>query len=201
MVNIFTAPDSTSQQMADSLPVGRAWGYKNNEDKNVRKLINSLAVAPNQAQQQIELLATEFNINTSVALLPDWETSVGLPDDCFGVGGTLAQRRQAVIDRLRKTPLVTLAELQAFVDRLYPTSGIILETSFPDTSFEYTFETLFTGAVADEFFLIARIPATENTFEYTFEMDFTAGVPGSFVCIMNKILPANVVLILEYLEE
>jgi hypothetical protein len=121
MADIFTAPLSTSQQMADSLPQGKAWGSKNIEGSNTRKLINSLAVAHNRAQQQIELLAGEFNINNTVELLPDWETSVGIPDSCFdGVLGTLAQRREAVIEKLRKTPTVTLAEMQAYIDRKVP---------------------------------------------------------------------------------
>jgi hypothetical protein len=121
MADIFTAPLSTSQQMADSLPQGKAWGSKNIDGSNTRKLINSLAVAHNRAQQQIELLAGEFNINKTVELLADWETSVGEPDSCFdGVLGTLAQRRESVIEKLRKTPTVTLAEMQAYIDRKVP---------------------------------------------------------------------------------
>jgi hypothetical protein len=121
MADIFTAPLSTSQQMADSLPEGKAWGSKNKDGSNTRKLINSLAVAHNRAQQQIELLAGEFNINNTVELLPDWETSVGEPDSCFdGVLGTLAQRRETVIEKLRKTPIVNLSEMQAYIDRKVP---------------------------------------------------------------------------------
>jgi hypothetical protein len=113
--------------MADSLPEGKAWGSKNVDDSNVRKLINALAVAPNAAQQQIQLLADEFNINKTVQLLPDWETSVGEPDSCFnGVLGTLAERRETVIEKLRKTPTVTLAEMQAYIDRKVPETEVRL---------------------------------------------------------------------------
>ena len=140
MTDIFTAPGSTSQQMADCLPVGKAWGSKNIDDSNTRKLINSVSVAHNRAQQQIELLAGESDINNTVALLSDWETSVCLPDSCSaGFFGTLAQRRETVIERLRKTPTVTLAEMQAYIDkkapenivRLYPASG--LQSRFAST--------------------------------------------------------------------
>jgi hypothetical protein len=127
MTDIFTAPKDSSQQMADSLPEGKAWGSKNVDDSNVRKLINALAVAPNTAQQQIQLLADEFNINKTVQLLPDWETSVGEPDSCStGVLGTLAQRRETVIEKLRKTPTVTLAEMQAYIDRKVPETEVRL---------------------------------------------------------------------------
>jgi hypothetical protein len=80
-----------------------------------------LAVAHNRAQQQIELLAGEFDINNTVELLPDWETSVGEPDSCsHGTIGTLAERRETVIEKLRKTPIVNLAEMQAYIDRKVP---------------------------------------------------------------------------------
>jgi hypothetical protein len=129
MTDIFTAPsqEQTAQQMADSLPRGRAWIAKNVDTSTLRKHINGLAVMHNRAQQQIELLATEFDINQTVALLPEWETSVGEPDSCFdGVLGTIEQRRATVIEKLRKTPTVTLAEMQAYIDRKVPETDVRL---------------------------------------------------------------------------
>ena len=82
MSNIFTAPteEQTAQQMADSVPNGKVWAAKNIEDTTVRKLINSLAIAPNLVQQKIQELEFEFNIDNTTLLLPEWEVSVGLPD-------------------------------------------------------------------------------------------------------------------------
>ena len=187
MTDIFTAPDSTSQQMADAIPIGRAWGKKNVAGSNTRLLIDSLAVAHNRVQQQVELLAAEFEINNAVALLPEWETSVGLPDDGCGTSTTQTtqQRRDAVIERLRKVPTVTLAEMQAYLDRNF--------TDVPVTL--YAGEDYYaTGAKPEKFMVVAEMASTNN-FEYEFEMEFIIGSDTTRLsCVMDRILPGNVIL-------
>jgi hypothetical protein len=159
MTDIFTAPADSSQQMADSLPEGKAWGSKNVDDSNVRKLINALAVAPNAAQQQIQLLADEFNINKTVQLLPDFETSVGEPDSCStGVLGSLAERRETVIEKLRKTPTVTLAEMQAYIDRKVPETEVrLIPASTLQPAYASTENNDLTVAVGTDAFYAATV--------------------------------------------
>jgi len=81
-MSIFTAPEKevTAQQMSDCLPIGKVWDAKNIDESNVRKLINSLALAHNNTQQKVEELAYEFNINNTTQLIDEWEVSVGIPD-------------------------------------------------------------------------------------------------------------------------
>lgn len=197
--NLFKAPDSTAQQMADSLPTGRAWGRRNDESSNTRRLINSLSVAHNRCQHQIELLDDEFRIDQTFDLLEDWETSVGIPDICLGTAETIAQRRQAVIDRLRKDPIVTLAEMQAYVDGLWPGLGIALYPGYDYYNFEYEFEAPFWGDISERFILVAAVPLSDITFEYEWEMTFEGGPNVTQLeCLLNKINPACVYVIIEY---
>jgi hypothetical protein len=184
------AQDQTAQQLADCIPQGRVWNAKNILAKNVRKLIICLASAFNIVQQLIETMSIEFNIYTTNALLPEWETSVGLPNDCtLQLQDTIDGRREEVIERLKKTPIVTLADLQAYVDKYFTDDGIRLFASYDDyppfgiTGFD------------DQFYLIIGVPAT-NEFEYDFEMEFTGGFfDDKLFCMLNKIIPANVVLV------
>lgn len=197
--NLFKAPESTSQQMADSLPTGRAWGKRNDPASNVRKLINSLSVAFNIVQQQVELLDDEFRIEQTLELLSDWEKSVGIPDECLGTSETIAQRRQAVIDRLGKMPIVTLEQMQAYVDALFPGLGVVLVPGYEYYSFEYDFEVSFLGDVSDKFILVATVPLSDKTFEYELEMTFEGGPDITLLeCLLNKINPACVYIIIEY---
>lgn len=203
--NIFKAPDydGTAQQMADTLPDGRAWGLKNELGSNIRALIQSLSVAHNLTQQQIELLDDEFRISGTFDLLEDWEESVGIPDECIALSSTIAERRQAVIDRLRRTPIVTLADMQSYVDALFPGLGVVLYPGYDYYTFEYTFEVPFLGDVSDKFILVAEVPLSAATayFEFDFEITFEGGVNLERLrCLLEKIIPANVYLIIEEIE-
>lgn len=197
--NIFKAPLSTSQQMADCLPEGDAWALKNEDDSNLRKLINSLSVAHNLVQQQIELLDDEFRIGQTYDLLIDWEKSVGIPGECLGTAETLAQRRQAVIDRLKRTPIVTLAQMQAYIDDLWPGLNITLYPGLEYYTFEYGFEVDFLQSVSEKFILVATIPVTAiEAFEFEFEFEFEGGPDeAQLECLLNKINPACVYVIIE----
>lgn len=197
--NIFKAPNDTSQQMADCLPSGRAWGLRNDPASNTRKLINCLSVVHNRAQQQIETLSDEFNIDETFDLLEDWEKSVGLPDQCIGLSQTIQDRRQDVIKRLKKMPIVTIADLQAYINALFPGLGVTLYPGYDYYSFEYEFEVPLLGGVSDKFIIVAEVQLSENIFEYEFEMEFEGGVDTTRLeCLLNKILPACVYLIIEY---
>lgn len=198
--NIFKAPDSdgTAQQMADTIPDGRAWASKNIDGSVVRKLINSLSVAQNQAQQSIEHLESEFRIEDTTELLREWEVSVGIPDECLGTSDTLEQRRQAVIDRLRKVPIVKLEELQDYIDGLFPGLGVELHPGSEYYTFEFEFEVPFLGDVDEKFIIVAEVPLSEEQFEYEWEMEFEGGInTEQLECILNKVIPGNVFLIIE----
>lgn len=199
--NIFKAPDSTAQQMADCLPNGNAWALKNDEESNIRKLIIALSVAHNMTQQQIELLEDEFRIAQTFDLLEEWETSVGIPDECLSVSLNINDRRQAVIDRLKKQPIVTLAEMQAYVDTLFPGLGITLYAGADfEQSFEYEFEIPFYESIFWRFVLVATVPLPPaDGFEYEFEFLFE-GTPDTteLECLLNQINPANVYILIQY---
>lgn len=45
-------------------------------------------------------LADDALPNRTVELLPDWEEVAGLPDECTGPGGSVAERQAALVERL-----------------------------------------------------------------------------------------------------
>jgi len=192
--------DETVDFIACHLPDGRAWDKKYDIESNTYKLIKSLSAAFNAIQNEIEHIATEFNINLTNDLLIDWEKSCGLPDECTQSITDLQERRNEVINRFRKVPIVTLAEMQALVDSLL--------VYIPGTEwFEYEFEMLFEGIeIAD----VELIPGADfYTFEYEFEMTFQSGYSERFtlvvkaptgvditrvLCVLRKVNPACVII-------
>jgi uncharacterized protein YmfQ (DUF2313 family) len=201
MTDFFKTPplDGTAQQMADSIPQGRAWGSKNIEGSNERKLITSLAAAHNRVQQQIELLSGEFNILQTVELLPDWEESVGLPSTCFGLAETIEQRREQVIQRLRKQPVVTRADFQDFLDGLFPELGVEVIPGSEYFTFEYDLEATLIGELDEKFILVVKVPISGDQLEYDLEYDLTGGPnTDQLECVLRKITPCNVLIIIEF---
>lgn len=197
---IFKAPDieGTTDELASALPDGRVWQSKYIGGSNMRALVSGAAMPFNIAEQKVEELATEFDINQTTALLSEWEESVGLPDECFADLGSIAERRAAIIERFRRIPVVTLAEMQSAVDALFPDAGIELYAGGDYYGFELDFEYSFFGAANEKFVIVAKVQSQVPFFEYDLEITLTGAINvDEFVCYMNKIIPANVYLQIE----
>jgi uncharacterized protein YmfQ (DUF2313 family) len=184
----FSAPSLlvTTGQLSEHLPQGRAWASKNIPTTNLHKLIRSMAASFNRVQQQIELLSTEFNIPLTNDLLPDWEKSVGLPDDCQGIGQALAERRENVISRLRRLPIVTVADFEALGEEL---SGEPV-TVVPGTDIDNPLNR------HSRFKLFVQFPNQIDGFVYDFEVPFGNFRSDIVQCVFEKIVPANVIVVI-----
>ena len=66
-------------------------------------LLEGLGAMLARVHVDIDALPGEIDPRTTTRLLPDWETFCGLPDGCLPGGGTLTQRRNAVVARLTST--------------------------------------------------------------------------------------------------
>lgn len=191
---IFKAPnlDTTTRQFADHIPEGRAWNNKINEDSIIYKNIKSLASAFNIVQQQIESIANEFNINLTVDLLPDWEESVGIPDDCIFELDSLQKRRDSVIQRLKKVPVVTKAEFEALALSLGLEVTVLpggTVEGFP-LSFPFNFSSSYT-----KFRMFVYFPDSSGErlgFPYDFPLTFGSFDIDTIKCVFDKVAPANI---------
>lgn len=198
-LSILKAPslDNTVIQLGEHMPRGKLWESKSIKESNLNSLMRGMATPLNILQQNIENLANELNVNKTVALIGEWETSVGLPDDCTGVVTDLNQRRADVKERLGKQKIVNLVELQAYVDRKFTDFNVTLKTGVDVFTFEYTFEIQFLGDVSDKFIIVAEIPPQGEQFEYTFEYELTGTIDQTLLrCIIEKVIPVNVVLVI-----
>lgn len=197
----FAQPDieSTVVQLADHMPSGDAWSAKLIEDSDLHSQMHGSAKPFNMTQGRIEDLTREFDINQTVELITDWESSVGLPDVCLGPVSGIDERRSLVKERLSKTPVTTLAQQQAFIDRLFPGLGVTLIPGAEFFGFEYTLEMFFLGDVNERFIIVALIPPQEPFFEFDLELELTGGIDQTELqCVLDRICPANVLpLILE----
>jgi uncharacterized protein YmfQ (DUF2313 family) len=133
-----SAIDDTTNLLARHMPTGRAWDLKADSESNIYKLIASLAAAVNDIQQIFTHIISELDIEQAQDLLPEWEASVGLPDECISTYGlSFEDRRNAVILRLRRYPVVTKEDYEALAAQFGVTMEIVYEVDITGYPLDY----------------------------------------------------------------
>lgn len=93
--------DTYLAQLQALLPEGAAWTRE--EPAVLTRLLAAMADGLARVHGRSAILLEEIAPRTALELLPDWERVTGLPDPCAvaaGIGGTLQERRAAVVSRL-----------------------------------------------------------------------------------------------------
>ena len=80
------------------LPRGRVW--QRTQDSNQYKLIEGLA----RTYQDVDAAAAQLLVDafpaSTTALINEWNSTVGIPDPCFGAPETIEQNRQFIVTKL-----------------------------------------------------------------------------------------------------
>lgn len=80
------------------LPRGRVW--PRSLDATQSKAIAGLAPTCERLNSRANYLIVDAFPGTTLELLPDWESSVGLPDTCASTAATVDDRHSAVVSRI-----------------------------------------------------------------------------------------------------
>lgn len=186
--------EKTAKDIAHHLPNGRSWAAKNNVSTNLYKFIKGLAAAFNEVQNKIQQLSEEFDINLSQELLPEWETSVGIPDDCAGRLMDLESRREQIIRKFTKIPIVTLSEMEIFISEIIG-QEVMLVPGVEAETFVYTLPIILSSTnPLFKIYLTYENTDVELNLPYTLPFRLGSVQEELIRCVMHKIIPANVVL-------
>jgi len=188
-------PLPKSQQgfkIGEFLPIGKAWDAKNDSSTNLGGFLLALGVEFNRIEELIQTTNEELDINFTDELLREWEISVGIPDDCFGISDDDDTRRKQIIVKLRNVRFQTiqdykdLALLFGVAVQVFP--GVPL--TFPATDKEKRFS--ITVDIPGEF--------SGEVFPYPefFPIPFIKEVTGLIQCLFEKLKPANVQIIFQF---
>lgn len=193
----FSAPtiEQAASQLASTIPDGRAWQAKNIPGTNMHALVSACAAEFREIQIQMETLAAEFNVRLTDQLLPDWEASTGLPEECLGTMQSLADRRNAVIIRLRKIPFVTKADYEQLA---YDLTGLSV-TVTPGAEIElFPLDFPIHFASGNSYFkLYVTFNDAISGFSYLFPFNFVSTGDNIIRCVFEQIAPANVLIIFQ----
>lgn len=188
---------TTSQHadsIADFLPNGPLFRAKKTDGSKLRLLLIGLANQILVAEGKLVETETELDINTATALIEEWESMLGIPDDCFLADGTIEERRRDVLLKLN----ASLQTKQDFID-LADTLGVSIQINsgisfsvfplvFPSIFFSSDKEARYTMIVD---FNVSSSNAFPLEFPFVFDDKGTAIVR----CIFDKLKPANVNII------
>lgn len=120
--SLFTVLDYT-QALTALLPRGRVWPK---DPASVQSgLMSGLAPTFQRLDARAQTLLVDAFPATTTELLPEWESSLGLPDPCDGPGQTVDQRRAQVLNKFVSAGGQSVPYFLGVLARLgYPTASI-----------------------------------------------------------------------------
>ena len=193
-VSLFTrhTRDEHAKVLADYLPGGEVFGAKADQETNLYKLLLGLAEQSRLIEENLVLTFEEFDITETTDLLDQWESALGIPDDCFPGTGDTETRRLHVNAKFLADLVVTdddfVAVAAAFGVAITVTNGVDALDDFP-----FTFPITFEDVRAARFTMIIEFTVTEALrFPYTFPFAFGEDVIETLKCFFRKLAPANV---------
>ena len=178
--------------LAAHLPEGGVFDAARKGDTNFRKLLIGLGVELYRLDVALYLVCNELDPFTTTDLLPEWERSVGIPDLCLKNTGSLEQRRQQVLLKLRGFRVQTA---QDFID-LAAIFGetVQIEPGSVRGVYPMVYPVVYypTGKAA-RFTMIVHFPLiVPDAYPFRYPFPYRFGRNGVIECLFRKIRPANV---------
>ena len=196
MAPAYTAADYLAA-LQSLLPRGRAWP-RAPDAAQTKALAGLTPVYARQNLRANNLLVDSFPL-TTVELLPEWESTLGLPDPCAGVAPTIQARRAHVVARFATSGGQSVAYMKAFalslgysidITQFVPTRAGVLRAGLP--------------ACGAAFAFAWRVTAPLNT-SFAFRSGLSAaGEPLSSIgntvleCELTNVAPAHTTVFFAY---
>lgn len=124
--------DDQARLFGQCMPQGLAWNNKGDRDSNFYKLLKALATEVNALEEKIYELVTQWDVRITTDLILEWETAVGIPDECRSRAEDIATRRLDVISKLKKVPVITIADYVALAEAITGETGWDIRPGFND---------------------------------------------------------------------
>lgn len=185
--------DRQTDSLAIYNPDGKLFLAKRSAGKNYFKLLRGLSKELIRVQDLLVLYTDEILPDVTTQFLSEWESVVGIPDDCFDGSGSDGDRRNKILAKLN-SGVQTNAD---FVQTISTAFGIEV-TIFAGADVVNGVG----GAPADDFFngdlrrarfgiVVTFLSQDEPEFPLTFPILFGAQVISVMSCYVGTLIPAN----------
>lgn len=180
-----------TDSLADYLPGGCLFASAHVSNSNFRKLLIGMSGELFRANGLLKEYSEQIIPDQTVKFIEEWESALGIPDDCFSGTGTLTERRRDILTKLAALGVQTA---QDFVD-LGATFGITVtvNSGVDEITFPLIFPVvMFTTVKEARFTIVVRFTVeAANRFPLTFPFTFGSGEIAILECLFTKLKPAN----------
>lgn len=188
-----------AQSLADYMPNGRLWFSKNIPTTTFRKMLIGLGVELLKVERKMNEICTEHDIEQTERLITEWESALGIPDDCIKVADTLAERRDNVILKLASNGVSTE---QDFID-LAATLGftITILNGNEIVAWPWVWPHPWVGSAEEgRFTMVVTFVGVSAPSEWPWAWPHAWEIDPTSVlrCIFDSLKPANVKTIYQY---
>lgn len=183
--------------LAMHMPIGRVWERCFDPNSNIGKFVAGLAVEYYRLSVLTYDIVLEMDIDKTLALLDEWEKSVGIPNNCFTTATTTEDRRIQIESIFSNFGGVqTLADFERIAALFGFTVDIQLGAEIGEFPLHFPI-TFFESTQASRFTLIVRasLGSGDEFFALPFPMPFSAGGTTFLKCIFELVAPANVAIV------
>lgn len=198
-MNLFERRDleQYTNSLAAYLPGGILFASKSVNNSNFRKLLRGMAGELFRSNGLLKEYSEEILPDQTVKFISEWESALGIPDDCFSGTGTIDERRRDVLVKLAALGVQTADDFIAlgvtFGATVQVRAGSVNGTFpllFPIILFDNVKQARFTIIVTFTVQQASRFPLT---------FPFTFGDSGIAIleCLFQKLKPANCDIIFE----
>lgn len=196
--------DSQQQEMlASFVPSGRPFLAKRFPQATLYKLLWGLALECGRAEGLLNDITLEHEIYQTTYLIDQWESALGIPDDCIPIGSTIEERRRNVLIKLGAMGLQTEQDWVDFIAMLGWTATIRTGRCYGILPFSCTFPFYFFAQPSDarfdwEITVDFGVPRCIFPFATLFPLCFSDGVTNILTCLFDKLKPTNTNLRIVY---
>jgi len=186
-----------TNSLAAYLPGGILFASKSVANSNFRKLLRGMAGELFRANGLLKEYSEEIIPDETVKFIDEWESTLGIPDECFTGTGTIDNRRRDVLTKLAalgiqtKQDFIDVAAIFGITVDVISGGGVgIFPVQFPFILFNSSKEARFT-------IIITFTVPEASKFPYTFPLPFSNNEIAVLECLFNKLKPANCKVIFE----
>lgn len=180
--------------LADLMPQGRAFSAKYYEGSNLRRYLEAKSIEFKRFLDYLSTFLTEITPENTQIYIEEWESALGIPDDCIPLATTDDERRENIVLKLASLAIKTEEDYIHLASQFGFTIEFYVDGNYPPYDVPYTpLEEILDHVLPP--YDVPYTPASESTINKSMVIvgNFSENQAKAdiFQCLVKKLSPAN----------